>query len=266
MPVVIGVASEGDIEAALFADEALHRERRRGIHADAAVPVQAHEAEGRVDFLAGHRQVDSVMLRDAAPVMHAGTAERIGAHANAGGADRIHVDDIGQIGDIGAEVIVQVRARGCESALEGHPRHAFQAGANEIVGLALDPAGDAGIRGPAVRRVVLEAAILRRIVRRRHDDAVGEALLATFVVGKNRMRHRGGRRVFACGRDHDVHAIGREDFQCAAEGRLRQRMGIDADEKGPVDACRGAIQADRLGDGQHMRLVERGRERRTAVA
>ena len=40
MPVVIGVAGEGDVEAVLQADQALHGVRRGGIHADLAVPVE----------------------------------------------------------------------------------------------------------------------------------------------------------------------------------------------------------------------------------
>ena len=41
MAVVIGVAGEGDVEAILQADQALHGVRRRRIHADLAVPVDA---------------------------------------------------------------------------------------------------------------------------------------------------------------------------------------------------------------------------------
>ena len=48
--VVVGVAGEGDVEAVLEADQPLHRVGRRRIHADPAVPVERHEAEGRIDL------------------------------------------------------------------------------------------------------------------------------------------------------------------------------------------------------------------------
>src|SRR5258706_265348 len=50
--VVVGVAAEGDVIAVLERDQALHREARRRVHADLAVPVDGHEPEGGVDLLA----------------------------------------------------------------------------------------------------------------------------------------------------------------------------------------------------------------------
>ena len=43
-------------------------------------------------------------------------------------------------------------------------------------------------------------------------------------------------------------------------------MAIDAEEERPVDPLLAAIEADRLGDGEDMRLVERAQQRRTAMA
>ena len=58
MPVMVGVAGEGDVVFFLEADQALHGIGRGRIHADAAVPVQGHETEGRIDLLADHGEVD----------------------------------------------------------------------------------------------------------------------------------------------------------------------------------------------------------------
>ena len=42
-------------------------------------------------------------------------------------------------------------------------------------------------------------------------------------------------------------------------------MGVPAEEERPVDASGPAMQADRLGDGEDVSLVEAGPERRAAV-
>ena len=46
----------------------------------------------------------------------------------------------------------------------------------------------------------------------------------------------------------------------------RQRVRVDADEQRPIDALLAPIVADRLGDRQHVRLVEAAVERRAAMA
>ena len=64
----------------------------------------------------------------------------------------------------GSDEIFLVRRRCSERALERNPLHAVEPGAQQLVGTALDPAGDVGVGGAAVGRVVLEAAVFRRIV------------------------------------------------------------------------------------------------------
>ena len=51
------------------------------------------------------------------------------------------------------------------------PEHSLQAVAEQVVGPVLYLPGDVGARRAAVRRVVLEAAAVGRIVRGRDDDA-----------------------------------------------------------------------------------------------
>src|ERR1700726_2036369 len=99
---MIGVTGEGDIVAVLETDQAPHRVSRRWIHANAAVPVQGHEAERRVDLLADHGQIEPVALGDPGPVMNAGTAQWINAHANAGAANGIEIDHAAEVADVGA--------------------------------------------------------------------------------------------------------------------------------------------------------------------
>ena len=125
----------------------------------------AHEGKPRVDFIAHDREIELVTLSDARPIMHARAAERIHAHAHFRTANHVHVDDTGEVGDIGVEIVVLVRsrahARAGASGMRFTPARPFS-----ITRLAsvLDPPVIIRIGRPAVRRVVLEPAAVRRIV------------------------------------------------------------------------------------------------------
>ena len=114
---------------------------------------------------------------------------------------------------------MRMRGGGAAGTLERYPRHAAQAVGNEGVGLLFYPLRDVSIRRPAVGRIVFEAAESRRVVRRCDDDAVGEAALATAIVGENRVRDYRGRRVTIVSIDHHLDAIRRQHFQSAAQKR-----------------------------------------------
>ena len=83
--------------------------------------------------------------------------------------------------------------------------------------------GDVGVGGAAVGRVVLEAAVLGRIVRRRDDDAVGEMLLAAAVVDEDGVRDDRRRRHAVVALDDRLDAVGGQHFQGGALGRAGQR-------------------------------------------
>ena len=131
-------------------------------------------------------------LGDRHPVVGAGAAQRVDAE-RAGPTPRIASRSIT------ACEVADVRARGSRAARPSARRsarlHAVEPGVEQRVRLALDPAGDVGVGRPAVRRVVLEAAVAGRVVRRRDDDPVGGAAAAAAVVGEDRVRdHRRRRR------------------------------------------------------------------------
>ena len=119
--------------------------------------------------------------------MHAGAAERIHAHANAGTTDRIEIDSVAQIADVCSQEIVPVGRRCALRLFQRDAPHILQPSFENCVGVILNPAGDRGIGGAAVGRVVLESTIVRRIVRRRDHDAVGESALAATVVAQDRV-------------------------------------------------------------------------------
>ncbi len=268
--VMVGIAGERDVVFVLQADQPLHRVPRRRVHADLAVPVHRHERELRVDHRAHHGKVELVAVGDRLPVMHAGTTQRIDAHLHAGAADRVEVDDMGEVGHIVVEKIVSVRGGGLARLRQRHPLHPLQAAFEQRVGALLHPVGDVGIGRTAVGRVVLEAAVVRWIVRRRDHDAVGQTAVAPpavmqFVVDQDRVRHRRRGRELAAAGEHRLHTVRRQHFQRTLQRRLRQGMGVRTDEQRAVDALALAVFADRLADRQDVPFVEAALERTAAM-
>ncbi len=80
------------------------------------------------------------------------------------------------------------------------------------------------------------------------------------------MGDRGRRGEAVGGIDADVDAVGDEDLQRRAEGRLREGVSVAPDEERPVVALRLAVAADRLRRGEDVGLVECGAEGRAAMA
>ncbi len=213
-----------------------------------------------------HRQVDAVLVGDPAPVGDGGTAERVGADAHAGGADGVQVQDAGQIGDVRAEEVVPLGGVRGERAGVRQAAHVLEAARDDLVGAVLDPGGGVGGRRAAARRVVLEAAVGGRVVRRGDDYAVGEARGAAPVVGQDRVRDGGRGRVAVRAVDEDGHLVGGENLQRGGLGRLGQGVGVGAQEEGPVGALGGPVLADGLAGGGDVVLVEGARQGRAAVA
>ena len=174
VPVMVGVAGEGDVEAILEVDQALHGVGRGRIHADLAVPIDRHEPEGRIDDFVHDREIQAIALGNRAPIVNAGAAERIHAHADVRAANRIHVEHAAEIAHVSVEKVVPVRGGGAQGLFVRNSFHALQAAFQKRIGPGFDPSGDVVIRRPAVGRVVLEAAVVGRVVRRRDDDAVGQ--------------------------------------------------------------------------------------------
>ena len=107
-----------------------------------------------------------------------------------------------------------------------------------------------------IRRVVLEAAVLGRIMRRGDDDPIGEAALAVLVVAQDGVRNDGRRRVPAALVDHHVNLIAGKYLEGAGQGGLRQRVGVNSDEQRAGDAASAPLMTDRLTDCQDMCLIE----------
>ena len=221
-----------------------------------------HEAEGRVELGVDDLEVEAVALGDRLPVAQARAAERVDAELEARVADRAEVDHRAEVVDVGGHVVAAAHLR----VLVGHALDAVQPRLEQRVGRVLDPAGHVGVGRAAVRRVVLEAAVAGRVVRGGDDDPVGRAAAAAAVVGEDRVRDHRRRGRAVVGVEHDVDAVRAEHLDDRARGRLGQRVGVAAEEQRAVDPLGLAVAADRLGDREHVRLVERARGRRAAVA
>lgn len=270
--VMVGVAGEGHVEAVLVLDQPGHGVRRAAVHADLAVPVQAHEAEGRVDHRGQHLQRQAEALGDARPVVHTGAAQRVDSELQARAADGVEVDHPLEPADIGVDEIEALGGGGLERLAVIHALDAIETGDQQRIGALLNPLGHAGVGRAAIGGVVLEAAIARRVVRRRDDDAVGQPAQAAAVVAEDRVGDRRGRGIArlaagfrATGVDARLDAVGRQHFQRRDERRLGQRMGVHAHEQRAVDAFLAAVIADRLGGGEDVPLVEAALERGTAM-
>ena len=107
---------------------------------------------------------------------------------------------------------------------------------------------------------------MRRIVRRRDDDPVGQPRFPPAIVSQNRMRNHRGRRVFVPFGDHHLDSVCRQHFERGGAGRDGQCVRVDAEKQRAGDVLPRAIQANRLGDREDVPLVERLLERRTAMS
>jgi hypothetical protein len=146
------------------------------------------------------------------------------------------------------------------------PRHIGVVAAQQFVGTILYPACHVDIGGPAVGRVVFEAAVLRRIVGRRDRDAIGQSILSPAIVNENRMRDHRYRRYAVVWLNNRFHTVCRQNFNgCALRG-TGQRMRILAHVERAVDVMPSAVVANGLRNGEDVRLIECAEQRRAAMA
>jgi len=78
----------------------------RTIHPNFAIAVDGHEPKGRVRIIIENFNVEPVPLGDRPPIAEARSAQRVGAKIQSGRPDDIHINDISQIADIGADIII----------------------------------------------------------------------------------------------------------------------------------------------------------------
>ena len=149
-----------------------------------------------------------------------------------------------------------MRGRRLERGIERHAFHAGIVAAQQFVRAILHPVGHVRVGRAAVGRIVFEAAVLRRIVRRRDDDAVGQTGLASAIVNNDGARNDRRRRHAIIALDDRFDAVGREHFERGALRGRGQRVRVLAHLKRAIGAVAAAVIANRLGDGENVRLGE----------
>ena len=181
-------------------------------------------------------------------------------------AHHVHVEHVAEVADVGQDEILLVRGGGLHRRRERHARHAGVPVAQQRVGAILDPAGDIGVGRPAVRRVVLEAAVLGWIVRRGNDDAIGEV-----HRGDGDCSTRMAREITGVGRDTVVllddglDPVGGEHLERGALRRRGEGVRVLPEVERAVDAALAPVLTDRLGDGQDVCFSEGAVERGAAM-
>ncbi len=173
--------------------------------------------------------------------MDAGSAERIDGELEGGASKSVEVDDVGEVVDIGGDVVVAVGVVGGERSGVGDALDAVEAGGDEFVGAVLDPLGGGGVGWAAVGRVVLEAAVFGWVVRGRDDDAVGAVQFQVAIAGEDGVGEGGRGGVAEVLVDHDLDVVGGEDFERGGEGGLGEGVGVLREEERArcVLGCRG---------------------------
>src|SRR6266496_882855 len=105
--------------------------------------------------------IEAMPLGDRGPVVHARTAERVGADLHTGRADRVQVQHRRQVVDVVTDEVVLPRL--LAGLVEGLASYLAVAAGDQLVRPGRDPAGRVGVGGTAVRRVVLDTAVAWRV-------------------------------------------------------------------------------------------------------
>ena len=113
-----------NVEAIAHLYKSCHRVGRRAIHANLAVPIDPHEAKGRIDGVVDDGAVELIAIDDRSPVMHARAAQRIDADLHIRGPYRFQVDYIEEIANVVAHEVMPMRRRRLERFGHRHARNA----------------------------------------------------------------------------------------------------------------------------------------------
>src|SRR6266700_1834259 len=211
--------------------------------------IDRHERERGVDDRIHDDNVHVIDRVDRLPIRPGGTTERVYPQLKTGGADEVHIDDVPQILNVRHYEVLLV----CRVCLDGGRKgQTFDAGvalAQQSVGPVLDPRGDVEVSGTTVGWIVLETAVLRRVVRGRDDNAVGEVLCTIPVVNEDVPRDDRCRRDAVVLLDDGLHGIGRQHLQCGALGRRGQGVCVLPHVEWAVNALTVPIVTNGLRNG-----------------
>ena len=211
--VGIGIVAERDVELILELHEPGHCERTGAVHAYLPVVIHRHERERRVHVRIHDGQVQTVFALHGLPIMHRRAAERIDTDLQSCRTNRRHVDHRRQILHVVRDVILLMRGARLQRGFKGHSLHVLVTGAEQDVRTILNPRGRVALSRATVGRIIFHPAIGRRIVRRRDDESVREAILPSAIVNENRARDDGRWREAVVRLNDRLDAIRGEHFE-----------------------------------------------------
>ena len=254
--VIIGVVSEGDIVFVFDLEEICHSERRRAVHANFAVVILRHKAERIINVgIDNLEPFDAVSLRNRHPIIQSRAAHGIGADVQAGFSDRVHVNDACQCLDVRHDIIEEVNVIHLDGFLERNAFNLADALFDQLVGAVLNFGRGLGACGTAVGRIIFDAAVGRRVMRRSDDHAVslfvGAAIVFENLTGDDRSRN-GSILIL----QNDLNAVGGKNFDAGTERGLGERVSVGADVERSLHSFCRAVLIDCLSDCKDMLLVE----------
>ena len=264
--VVVGVAGKGNVVLVFQRNQRGHGVFARRVHADTAIPVQRHEAEGGVHLLAHHAEIQRIFFGNPGPVVHTCAAQRVNPHADTRAADQVHVNHIGQVGYVRGDVVMAVGGVGAQRLGVGHALHVPEAGFQMHIGGFFNPAGNVAVGRTAVSGVVFVAAVFGRVVRRGHQNAIGQPRGTALVVDQDGVGYGGRGGVFIAFGQHHMHAVGGQYLQRGSTCGLGQCVGIDTQKHRTGNVVQRAVLANSLGNGQHVLFVKAAVEGTAPVA
>ncbi len=266
VPVRVGIVRERDLISIFKSRQTGHGIRTGGIHANLAVVIDCHERKGGINFRIHNLDVQSVELVDGRPIVHRRATQRIDTELEARAADRLHIDDVAEILDIRQDKIFLVRGRRLDRRRERRSTHSRVSAAQQLVGSILDPLRYVRVGRSAIGRVVLDAAILGRVVRWGNNDAIGQIRLARAVVYENGPGYDGCRRHAVVLLNDRFDAIGGQHLQRGALCWSGECVRVLAHVQRAIRALFVPVVANGLRDGQDVRFGECAVERRTPMS
>ena len=254
VPVGIGIVAKGHAVMVLQPDQPRHCVRAGAVHAHLAVVIDWHERESRVQLRVNYRDAQSIGGVNGFPIRQGSAAQRVHAQLKPGGPDGVHINDVPQVLDVRQNEVLLKRGSRIDGRVEGHALHIGIVLSEQLVGPVLNPLRHARFRRAAVGRVVLEPAVLRRVMRGRDHDAVRQPVLAAPVMDEDGPRDDRCRRHPVVGLNDGLDIVGRQHFERGALGRRGERVGVLAHAKRAVNALAAPVIADSLRDGQDVRF------------
>src|SRR5262245_5466381 len=89
MPIVVCIIAEGNVESVFQTDQFCHGIWRRTVHANLSVPIDGHEAEGRVHCVVHDLYMNTVAFDNRPPVGDARSAKRINTDLELGASNDV---------------------------------------------------------------------------------------------------------------------------------------------------------------------------------